>query len=101
MIGKPLNNNVKCENELGQIEALQVDHPIVRPLKKKWPTKPLRKNDDWSTKKIDGHKKNEQRQKVGTTTPHYLKLLEDGIMQDGVESVCNVNLKHHPIKMDI
>jgi hypothetical protein len=35
MIGKPLNNNVKCENELGQIEALQVDHPIVRPLKKK------------------------------------------------------------------
>jgi hypothetical protein len=27
--------------------------------------------------------------------------MENGLMQDGVESICNVNLKQHPIKMGI
>ncbi len=62
----------------------------------------MKKNDDWNTKKFEGHKKNEQRQKGGTTTPpRYLKLLEDGLTRNGVENVCNVDLKHHPIKMGI
>jgi hypothetical protein len=30
-----------------------------------------------------------------------LKFLKDGITQDGVENICNVYLKHHPIKMGI
>jgi hypothetical protein len=34
---------------------LPMNHLIVCPQKKKWPTKPLRKNDDWSTKEVEGH----------------------------------------------
>jgi len=29
-----------------------------------------------------------------------LKVPKNDFTQDGVESVCNVNLKHHPIRMD-
>ncbi len=36
--------------------------------KKKWQTKPLMNNDDWSTKKSTSHKKNEQRKKARTTS---------------------------------
>jgi hypothetical protein len=29
------------------------------------------------------------------------KFVKNGLMQNSVESICNVNLKHHPIKMGI
>jgi hypothetical protein len=32
---------------------------------------------------------------------YYMKLLEDGLTQNGVEGVCDVHLKHHLIRMDI
>jgi hypothetical protein len=51
---------------------------------KKWPTKPLKNNDDWNRKKPKDHKKNKQRGKAKTIAP---KLLENDLMQDSVESV--------------
>jgi hypothetical protein len=54
------------------------------PQTKKWPTKPLKNNDDWNTKRSKDHKKNEQRGKARTIDP---KLLENDFMQDSVESV--------------
>jgi len=33
--------------------------------------------------------------------PHYPKFLENGLTQDDVENVYNVNLKDHPIRMGI
>jgi hypothetical protein len=33
--------------------------------------------------------------------PHCLKFLKNGLKQDNVESIYNVNLKHHPIMMGI
>jgi hypothetical protein len=41
----------------------------------------------------EGHKKNEQKGKVGTTTLHYPKFLKDGLTQDGVKNFCNVKKK--------
>jgi hypothetical protein len=32
---------------------------------------------------------------------HCLKLLKCGLSSDGVESICYIHLKHHPIEMDI
>ncbi len=43
--------------------------PIMCPQTKKWPTKPLKYNDDWNTKKPKGHKKNKRRGKARTTPP--------------------------------
>jgi hypothetical protein len=61
--------------------------------------KPLKNNDDWRTKEPKDHKNNKQTRKFArTTAPGYLKLLEDGFTQYGVENICNVNVKHHPIK---
>lgn len=61
MKGKPLKNNAKQENELGQKKALQASCLSEYPWKKKRQTKPLRKNDDSSTKELKGHKKTEQK----------------------------------------
>jgi hypothetical protein len=59
-------------------------------------------NDDWSTKKFKGHQKNEQKIKTRTTNLSlFSKLVEDNLMWQGVESVYNVYLKHHPIMMNI
>ncbi len=40
-------------------------------------------------------------EKLGQLTSCYLKLLKDGLTQVGVENICNVYPKHHPIKMGI
>ncbi len=42
-----------------------------------------------------------KRKKLKQLTSCCLKFLEDGLTQDGVESICNVYLKQHPIKMGI
>jgi hypothetical protein len=39
--------------------------------------------------------------KFGQLTFRFLKLLEDDLMQYGVENICNVYLEQHPIKMGI
>jgi len=46
-------------------------------------------------------KKTIKRKKLLQPTPHYLKLLEDGLMWNGVENIRNVYLEHHPIGMGI
>jgi hypothetical protein len=47
------------------------------------------------------NKTTNKRKKMEQLTPRCLKLLENDLMQDGVESVCNVYLEHHAIKMGI
>jgi hypothetical protein len=46
-------------------------------------------------------KRTNKGEKLKQLASHYLKFLEDGITWNGVENVCNVYLKHHPIRMDI
>jgi hypothetical protein len=45
--------------------------------------------------------KNEQKIKLRQLTSCYLKFLENGLRRNGLENVCNIYLKHHPIKMGI
>jgi hypothetical protein len=80
-------------------KALQISHLIKCPQKKKWKTKSLKNNDDWKTKELKGHKKTNKEKKLGCLISYYSKFLEDGLVPHGVESVCNVYLKHHPMKM--
>lgn len=47
------------------------------------------------------HKKNKQRKSYDNYPPHCPKFLENGITQDDVKNVCNVNLKHHLIGLGI
>lgn len=56
-----MKNNVKRKNEQVQKEALQANCPRMTNVK------PLKKNDDLKTRKPKGHKKNDQRGKIGTT----------------------------------
>lgn len=101
MKGKPLKNNANQENELRQKKALQASCLSGYPWKKKRQTKPLRKNDDASTKELKGQKKNEQKKKLRQLGPLYSKLLEDGLTQDGVKNIYSVYLEHHPIRKGI
>jgi len=39
--------------------------------------------------------------KLGQLPPCSPKFMENGLTQNDVKSICNVNLKHHPIKMGI
>jgi hypothetical protein len=39
--------------------------------------------------------------KLKQLVPHCLKFLKDRNMQNGVESICNIYLEHHLIKMGI
>ncbi len=50
---------------------------------------------------LNAIKKMKKREKLRQLASHCPKLLEDGFMQNGVESIYNVYLKHHPIKMGI
>jgi hypothetical protein len=42
-----------------------------------------------------------KRENLGQLAFECWKFLKDGLMQDGVENICNVYPKHHPIKMGI
>ncbi len=50
-------------------------------------------------KNLKAIKKKKKEIKLGCLTSCYSKFLEDGLVPYGVESVCNVYLKHHPMKM--
>jgi hypothetical protein len=52
-------------------------------------------------KNLKAIKKKNKIKKLGCLVSYYSKFLEDGLMPHGVESVCNVYLKHHPIRMGI
>jgi hypothetical protein len=42
-----------------------------------------------------------KREKLKQLASQHSKFLEQGLTQDGVEGVCYIHLKHHPIGMDI
>jgi len=46
-------------------------------------------------------KKMNKREKLGQLASHCLKFFENDLAQDGVESICNIYLKHHPIMTGI
>jgi hypothetical protein len=46
-------------------------------------------------------KRMNQKKKLEQLASLCLKLLENRLMQDGVENVYNIYLKHHPIRMGI
>ncbi len=47
------------------------------------------------------HKNNKQMEKLGQLPPYCSKFLENGLTGDNVKNICNVNLKHHPIRLGI
>jgi hypothetical protein len=51
-------------------------------------------------KNLKNIKRMNKREKLGQLASHCVKFLENDLTQDGVESVCNIYLKHHPIMMD-
>jgi hypothetical protein len=52
-------------------------------------------------KNLKAIKKMNKEKKLGQLIFCFLKLLENDLMRYGVESICNVYLKQHPIKMGI
>jgi len=50
---------------------------------------------------LNAIKRMNKEKKLGQLASHCPKLLGDGLMWNGVKSVYNVYLKHHPIKMGI
>jgi hypothetical protein len=44
---------------------------------------------------------NEQREKLKDLVFYCSKLLENGLTWNGIESIYNVYLKHHPIRMGV
>jgi len=52
-------------------------------------------------KNMNAIKKMSKGKKLKQLVPHCLKFLKDRNMQNGVESICNIYLKHHLIKMGI
>lgn len=86
----------------GKKRPLLKGHHVVCPQTKEWSTEPLKKNDDWSTKELKGHTTiTNKGEKLKQLPPYSPKFMENGLMQEGVESICNVNLKQHSIKMGI
>jgi len=86
----------------GKKRPLLKGHHVVCPQTKEWSTKPLKKNDDWSTKDPKGHTTiTNKGEKLRQLPPYSPKFMENGLTQDSVESIYNVNLKQHPIKMGI
>jgi transcriptional regulator of met regulon len=58
-------------------------------------------NDDFKTKEIERHKKNEQMEKINATSLLLLEVLEDDRTRNGVENVCYIHLKHNSITVEI
>jgi hypothetical protein len=75
--------------------------PYHVPIDKRMIDKDLEKKWWLIDKGLKGHKKNEQRGKSKKIAPWYPKFLKNGLTWNDVESIYNVNLKHHPIKMGI
>jgi hypothetical protein len=50
---------------------------------------------------LNAIKRTNKKEKLEQLASHYMKFLEDGLIRNGVESVYNVYLKHHPIRMGI
>jgi hypothetical protein len=52
-------------------------------------------------KKFKGIKRMNERERQRQPAFQHSKLLEYGLTQNGVENVCYIHLRHHPINMDI
>jgi hypothetical protein len=48
-----------------------------------------------------GHKRTKQKGKHKKLTFCYVKFLKYGFLKDGVKSIWEIHLEHHPIKMDV
>jgi hypothetical protein len=46
-------------------------------------------------------KKMKKKEKLGQLVSNCLKFIKNDLTQYGVESVCNIYLKHHPVMMGI
>jgi hypothetical protein len=75
--------------------------PCCVPTKERMINKALEEKQWLKYKKTLRPLKKKQREKVMTIASYYLKFLEDGLTWNAIESICNVNLIHHPIKMAI
>lgn len=81
-------------------EAQQVDHPSASPPKNGWQTT-IQKEMLAEKREPIGHKKTKPKKNIKQLNFYYAKFLEYGFPKDGVESICDIHLEHHPIRMDV
>jgi hypothetical protein len=58
-------------------------------------------NDDLKTNEIERHQKNEQMEKINTTSILLFKAFGKWPYTRCVENICYIHLKHNPITMEI